>query len=197
MTGTRVLCITAADRTAAYADADALLILVRAGEIVKGEGETAMLALGLDWDDMRAARQRADMRAARQRADRALKGLDHPITPAAAPTPAPGRPSAPPLPSTTPSVVPQRYHPHASRKRPTRDGDLSCSAPATKTGPAPGCRRTASPSGSRRAGRPPGPVAPGARTAPAPTSELATSRYPRSTTRTASGQRGSIRPPTP
>jgi hypothetical protein len=115
MTGTRVLCITAADRTAAYADA--LLILLRAGEIVKGEGEKAMIALGLDWDDMHAARQRAD---------RALKGLNHPITPVAAPPPVPGRPSAPPRPSTTPSVVPQQYHPNASRKRPTRDGDLFC-----------------------------------------------------------------------
>lgn len=98
--------------------ADALLLLIRAGEIIKGEGQSAMDALDLSMEDMSAARTRADKPRrpvaplpAHERAD----------------TPAPEAPiarSAPPAPSA-PTV--QTYHPHASRKRAVReDGFLRC-----------------------------------------------------------------------
>lgn len=98
--------------------ADALLILIRAGEIIKGEGQAAMDALGLTMEDMSAARTRADREA---------KGVNHPIILAGAETPAPGPPSARSAPPTPSPPKAQTYHPHASRKRVVReDGFLRC-----------------------------------------------------------------------
>lgn len=98
--------------------ADALLALIRAGEIIHGQGHTARAVLGLTMGDMEAARSRAD---------------------AAPPPPDPAEPpvnlsSPAPRPPSTPSgdpesyiPQPQRYHPKATRKRPVaEDGRLWC-----------------------------------------------------------------------
>ena len=103
-------------RRATYADA--LLILIRAGEIIHGQGHTARAVLGLTM---------ADTEAARSRADRAAKGLNHPVTPCGPATPAPAPPSAPSGDPEPYVPQPQRYHPKASRKRPVaEDGRLWC-----------------------------------------------------------------------
>lgn len=103
-------------RRATYADA--LLILIRAGEIIHGQGHTARAVLGLSMADMEAARSRADS--------------------APAPPVAPDPPAGPPPPTPGPPIAPsgdpepylpqaQRYHPRASRKRPVNeDGRLWC-----------------------------------------------------------------------
>lgn len=98
--------------------ADALLVLIRAGEIVHGRGKTAMAVLGLTMPDMEAARTRAAKEA---------KGLNHPITPVAAPSPAPEPPKASSAQPAPFAPDPQRYHPNATRKRRTDDvGNLFC-----------------------------------------------------------------------
>ncbi len=111
-----LLDITAEERRAAYADA--LLILIRAGEIIKGEGQAAMDALGLSMEDMSAARTRADRR-------RTVPAPPIP-TPDPAP-PAPGPPSARSAPPTPAPPTGQTYHPKASRQRARLDdGRLHC-----------------------------------------------------------------------
>jgi hypothetical protein len=103
-------------RRATYADA--LLILIRAGEIIHGQGHTARAVLGLSMADMEAARSRADA------APSTSPTTDPPPEPS---SPAPGPPIAPSGDPEPYVPQPQRYHPKASRKRPVNDdGRLWC-----------------------------------------------------------------------
>ncbi len=98
--------------------ADALLVLIRAGEIIHGQGHTARAVLGLTMADMEAARSRLDSEPSPS------PPSDSPPEPE---PPAPEPPSAPSSDSPPISPMPQRYHPKATRKRPVNAaGELWC-----------------------------------------------------------------------